>query len=84
MNDLIVFSAFNAGELYYRVFMKEEAIPNVFTKWEAMPNFSRKGRPSRAEAPDAQVYVGNVALLIFKYVYYSLLGHLRLGRPVST
>ena len=28
--------------------------------------FSRKGRPSRAGASDAQVYVGNVALLLFK------------------
>ena len=29
-------------------------------------------------------YIGNAALLLFKYDCCSLLGHLRLGRPVST
>ena len=47
-------------------------------------SFSRKGMPSRAAASDDQVYVGNVALLLFKYDRCSLLGHLRLCRPVST
>ena len=54
--------------LRFKGFLRKGMPYQTFSR-KGMPyqSFSRKGMPSRAAASDDQVYVGNVALLLFKY-----------------